>query len=265
MLLTISPAKRLNLREYNGELQLSEPFFIEKAQILNQHIRQLDAIMLQALHGINEVLAYENNKRNLNWGSSNYAKYAAVLCFDGEVYRGLASTSWSADTFEYAQSHLVILSGLYGFLKPMDAIWPYRLEMSTKLPDEIKKSLKIKNLKDFWQEDAKRFFATFNNTDGLLINLASKEYGEAIPKDLFDHVHEVDFFEVFPGKKPKKIQVYLKQARGQFARYVLENKIEFLKDTLSFQSSGYFYARELSNSHKSVFLRNHPINGSIEN
>jgi len=176
----------------------------------------------------------------------------AILAFKGDVYTGLDAQSLSAEDFDYAQQHLRILSGLYGVLRPLDLMQPYRLEMGTKLDNP-----KGKNLYEFWGE---RLTQSLNQClaeqkSKVLLNLASNEYFKAVkPKQLDGTLINVDFKD-FKNDQYKIISFYAKKARGIMARYVIQHKIDSVEALKDFTEQGYYYSTEQSKPDHLVFLR----------
>ena len=175
------------------------------------------------------------------------------MTFDGEVYRGLDAKTFSAEDFEYAQSHLRILSGLYGVLRPLDLIQPYRLEVSSKL-----KNAKGNDLYAFWRKKiTSSVLKSVKNGDKqeLILNLASSEYFKTLDlKNRTTKVIDVEFYE-YKNDKFQQIVIYTKKARGMMARYVIENRIEKIEDLKGFNSSDYWFSPQLSTENKFVFTR----------
>ncbi len=205
---------------------------------------------------ISPALASLNQERFANWRGSESAPGAhpALFSFQGDVYQGFKAHTLSAADVRWAQKHIRILSGLYGVLKPLDLIEPYRLEMGTDL-----KIGRSKNLYEFWadtishsiQEDLK----TLKGEKPVLLNLASAEYFKAIrPKEMDASVISADFRE-FKNGVYKPLTLFLKQARGQMANWVIRNRIHRVEDLPGFDQEGYRFAPDLSKPEKLVFLR----------
>lgn len=255
MIVLLSPAKRLRVPEEksNGS-KGSEPLFLESSQRIMKTLSTKSPRSLAKLQSVNREIAEMNFERNQLWSErKGEGLYHSLELFDGEVYRGLDFNNWNETTLSYAQDHLLILSGLYGFLRPKDMILPYRLEMGTKL-----KIGRRSNLYEFWGDNLLQELRNIAQ-DQMIINLASSEYSKAIkPKQLTDQIHEVDFLEdKGDGKEPKAIQVFLKQARGMLAKYILENQVLNIDGVRSFVDGGYFFDESRSTNHKTVFLRLH--------
>lgn len=254
MIVLLSPAKRLNEHTEISSQQISVPSFLEGSKSIMKRLADKRPKQLQQLQAISSALAEENYQRNQVWlQKEGEGEIPAVYLFDGEVYRGLAAPAWKEATKLYAQDHLRILSGLYGWLRPFDHVLPYRLEMGTALSIGRKK-----NLYDFWQEKL-RSALTDLAKERPVLNLASAEYFRAVDPSFFKaQIHQVDFLEdKGDGGAPRPIQVFMKQARGMLANYVLENQIERVEDLAGFMEKGYQFDPSRSSSSKTVFLRHH--------
>src|SRR5690606_7079243 len=196
----------------------------------------------------------------LNWQRNKVRKYKltevsttvrqAVFAFNGDVYTGLDAYSLSSEKVDYLQNHLRILSGLYGYLKPLDLIEPYRLEMGTKLPINDKK-----NLYDFWKETLTDSLNKELKKNCVLINLASNEYFSAIDKKTIKATIITPEFKDYKDGKLKMISFFAKKARGLMVRYMAENNITNVEDIKQFNVDGYGFDANLSTENKWVFTR----------
>jgi len=203
---------------------------------------------LVELQSISPELARENVERNRRWRGTR--RYRAVELFDGEVYRGLAVAQWSEQARQRAATHLRILSGLYGWLRPDDGIEPYRLEMGTAL--EIEPGLRLGK---WWSEPLSARIQKEVGR-GWVVDLASAEYGGVVRyPEGFKKKVSMDFLEDGP-KGPRPVQVYFKQARGTMARWILETGAQSPADFEAFQEEGYRFNPALSKPGNMVFLRN---------
>ena len=220
-------------------------------------LRQLNPNELAELMKLSDKLAGLNVARFTEWHPDFTLENArqAILAFKGDVYTGLDAQTLSNADFEYAQQHLRILSGLYGVLRPLDLMQPYRLEMGTKLDNA-----QGKNLYEFW---GSRITDSLNtclaeNKATVLLNLASNEYFKAVqPKLLNATLINVDFKDLKNGQY-KIISFYAKKARGIMARYVIQHKIDSVDALKDFSEQGYYYSAEQSKPEHLVFLRDHP-------
>jgi cytoplasmic iron level regulating protein YaaA (DUF328/UPF0246 family) len=231
------------------------PVFLKEAESLVHQIRQLSVIHLSRLLEINLDLAQLNAERFSNWHLPFTEENAkeAVFVFNGEVFHGLNAKSLKLEDLEYLQSHLRIFSGLYGLLKPLDLIQPYRLDLPNRLKNE-----KGKDLYAFWGDRITEAINQTLPTTGkpeTLLNLSSGEYVKCINRKLLNaRVIDVDFLESKNGVY-KPIVVYIKKARGLMTRYVVENRLEDPEDLKGFHAEGYWYNPELSKTDKLVFTR----------
>ncbi len=253
MLAIISPAKTLDFKTSAKTTLYSQPEFQDEAKQINSQLKKLKAADLMELQGISQKLAELNVDRNLLWSlpfSQENAKQA-ILAFNGDVYDGLNAPDFSDKEFNIAQDKLRILSGLYGILKPLDLMQPYRLEMGTKLTFG-----KYSNLYDFWQKKiTKGIQNELNKSDGILINLASQEYFKAIDtKKLKAEIITPSFKDNKNGKY-KMISFYAKKARGLMCRFMIQNNISNPEDLKAFDLEGYYFNNELSKGNNWVFTR----------
>ncbi|HRZ98339.1 MAG TPA: peroxide stress protein YaaA [Paludibacter sp.] len=255
MLILLSPAKIQNFKPQNFTEQFSIPEFMKEAGKLVDLIRELSPTELSNLLDINSNLTQLNFDRYFNWHKPFTPENAkqAVMVFDGEVYRGLDAKSFSDDDFEYAQNHLRLLSGLYGVLRPLDLIQPYRLEVSSKLINPLGN-----NLYDFWQKKVTKSVLTALVNSGkpeILLNLSSAEYFKSLNlKNKKVKVIDVEFYE-YKHDNFKQIVIYTKKARGLMAGYVIKNRIEDEENLKGFDSDGYWYSPQMSTDNKLVFIR----------
>lgn len=232
----------------------TQPEFINEASELVDILKEYSPRRLQNLMSINNKLANLNAERFMNWTVPFSVKNSspAVLTFTGQVYNGLKAEELDDKTLRYSQDHLRILSGLYGLLRPLDLMQPYRLEMGTSL-----KNLKSKNLYEFWGQKISDSLQNDLKThkEKVLVNLASNEYFKALnPKALSARVINCHFREEKKGEI-KFITIYGKKARGLMARFIIENRIGKAEDLKAFDSEGYYYEKALSKEDDWVFVR----------
>ena len=252
MKLVISPAKSLN---YDSKLPTgfsSESCFLNEAKELNTLLKKKSPKALSELMHISPKLGALNYERNQNWSlpfSSENARQA-IYAFDGDVYRGLDAYSISEEKLDILQNTVLIISGLYGLLKPLDLIQPYRLEMGTKFPVG-----KNKNLYEFWR---KKITSTLNDEmdeNEPLVNLASQEYFKAIDvKALKAPIIHIDFKE-FKNGQFKTIAIFSKRARGLMTRYIVDSNAQNVEDLKNFNTDRYILDDQLSTENKLVFTR----------
>ena len=254
MIILLSPAKTLDYESPNINIGHSVPSLLSKSKILIKDLKSKKTNEIANLMKISDKLASLNSDRYKSWkGLKNETVNSkqAIFVFKGDVYQGLDINSFEKKDLEYSQNHLRLLSGLYGLLKPLDVIEPYRLEMGTKL-----KTDKGKNLYEFWGQEicneiVKDLKSIKSNT---IINLASNEYFDSVKniKEITNVVSPV--FKDFSKGKYKIISFYAKKARGLMAAWILINKIK--EDKLNnFNSDGYYFSPEESSENSPVFLR----------
>lgn len=255
MLALVSPAKKLDFgQEWSAE-HLTQPAFMEDTQELVDTAKSLSLAELQNLMKLSDKLAQLNYDRyqafSYPFGPDN-AK-PALYTFRGDTYVGLDADSLSDGDVEFAQDHLRILSGLYGMLRPLDLMQPYRLEMGTKLNNP-----RGEDLYDFWGDILTQACnkATEGHTDRSVISLASNEYIKAVKtKKLAGGFITCHFKEVKNGV-PKVIGLFAKRARGAMARYMIQNRIEKPEGLKAFDWDGYVYQDDASDAQNYVFIRN---------
>ena len=257
MLLVISPAKTLDYESPAVTDVHTLPQHLEHSEILIERLRELSPLEISELMSLSDKLAGLNAARYASFSSEfSFANAKqAILAFKGDVYTGLAAETFSQDDFAYAQEHLRMLSGLYGLLRPLDLMQPYRLEMGTKLSNP-----RGKDLYAFWGERISQWLneALKAQGDDVLLNLASTEYFSAVKrKALNARVIDVQFKDQKNGHY-KIISFYAKKARGLMARYVIQNRIDNPEALKDFNLEGYYFVPEQSSENSLVFLRDHP-------
>ena len=254
MLIVISPAKTLDYETPPKTKVFTTPDYLERSQQLINRLRTFSSLDISELMKVSAKIADLNFDRYESWKKPFTEKNAkqAVLAFKGDVYTGLDAETFKADDFKFAQNHLRVLSGLYGLLRPLDLMQPYRLEMGTKLETDSGK-----NLYEFWGTDI---------TEGLnsqlkkiksntLINLASNEYFKSVkPKELNAEIITPAFKE-FKNGEYKMIGIYAKKARGLLSRYIIQNKLSDPEDIKLFDEEGYRFNKKLSKGNNWVFTR----------
>ncbi len=249
MLLLISPAKSLNLEPTAYENH-TQPALLEETKVLVDRLRGINTEELQQLMHISEKLAVLNVERNHSFEFPFDRQNAkqAVLTFDGDVYTGLDAASFSEEELAFAQDHIGILSGLYGLLRPLDLMQPYRLEMGTKM--QVKDH---KNLYQYWGDKITDLIN--ERAVKYIVNLASNEYFKSVnKKKLNGELIEVSFKENKNGKY-KIVAFYAKKARGLMCQYVVKNKLTTPEQMKSFDWDDYTFNEELSSANAYVFTR----------
>jgi cytoplasmic iron level regulating protein YaaA (DUF328/UPF0246 family) len=254
MLLVISPAKTLDYDTAPKTRTFTLPDYLEDSQQLIDRARQWSALDIAELMEVSMKLAELNFERFEAWHTPFTQENArqAVLAFKGDVYTGLEAESFSAADFKFAQNHLRILSGLYGLLRPLDLMQPYRLEMGRKVDTG-----RGRNLYEFWGEII---------TEGLnrqlkklkspyLINLASNEYFRSVKPKLLDGEIITPEFKDWKNGQYKMMGVYAKKARGQLSRFVIRNQLTEPEAMKAFNVDGYTFNEEMSRGNTWVFTR----------
>ena len=241
MKMIVSPAKSLNFEAQLPTAQFTEARFLPEAERINKLLKKKSAKALGKLMGISENLSQLNWQRNQDFQLPFSPENArpAVYAFDGDVYTGLDVYSLPEDKIAALQSQLRILSGLYGLLRPLDLIQPYRLEMGTKMPVGVKK-----NLPAFWKEKVTQTLNQEMKEGEVLLNLASNEYFAAIDTKILNADIITPQFKDFKNGQLKMISFFAKKARGMMARYVIDNEAKNLSDILGFTTDGYQYSEE---------------------
>ncbi|MBS7663722.1 peroxide stress protein YaaA [Pseudomonas lalucatii] len=257
MLMVISPAKTLDYETPPATQRYTLPEHLDHAQALISQLRDLSPAQIAELMHLSDKLAGLNAARFGSWTPSFTPDNAkqALLAFKGDVYTGLAAEDFSEADFDFAQNHLRMLSGLYGVLRPLDLMQPYRLEMGTKLANP-----RGKDLYAFWGERINGWLeqALAEQGDRVLLNLASTEYFGAVKRKVLDaRIIDTEFKDLKNGQY-KIISFYAKKARGLMARYVIKRRLTDPEGLKDFDSQGYRYSAEQSKADKLVFLREQP-------
>lgn len=254
MLMVISPAKTLDYDTPPATTEFTQPEHLEDAQVLIEQLRTLSPGEIAKLMGVSDKLAGLNAARYGSWAPAFTPQNAkqAILAFKGDVYTGLAAEHFSPADFTFAQQHLRMLSGLYGVLRPLDLMQPYRLEMGTKLANA-----RGKDLYAFWGERISQWLnqALAEQGDDLLLNLASNEYFASIKRSALNaQVIETEFRDLKNGEY-KIISFYAKKARGLMSRFVITERLRRVEDLKGFDAQGYRFSASRSTAQKLVFLR----------
>ena len=254
MKIVISPAKSLDFDSNTPIKTFTQPQFVKESKIVHKELKALNPSDLKALMSISDNLA------DLNWKRNQDRTYVldhlsptirqAVYAFNGEVYTGLDAYSLNESEMDYLQNNLRILSGLYGFLKPLDAIEAYRLEMGIKLA--VKEN---KDLYSFWKEKLTAELNKSFTENDVLVNLASNEYFGVIDKKQIKATIITPEFKDYKDGKLKTISFFAKKARGLMVRFMTEKAIDNIEDIKTFNVEGYAYDANLSTATKWVFTR----------
>ena len=254
MLVVISPAKNLDYESPLPTEQFTQPVLLNEAQRLIDRCVKLAPHEIGSLMSISDKLSDLNARRYAEWQQPFTPDNArqAMFAFNGDVYTGLEASSLSPQDIEFAQSHLRILSGLYGLLKPLDLMQAYRLEMGTKLDTE-----RGKNLYEFWGDIITNHLndALAEQGDNVLVNLASNEYFKSVKKKNLNAEIYTPVFKDQKNGQYKVISFFAKKARGLMARYIMQNQVSEVAQLQAFDSAGYRFSEELSKGTELVFLR----------
>jgi len=253
MLTLLSPAKSLDLTPFAGALPASEPRFPEQTGKILKSLKRLKPKDIGALMDISEGLSKLNYERNQ--GFEDQTAGAAAFMFDGDVYTGLEARTLDAAGQAWAQDHIRILSGLYGVLRPLDLIRPYRLEMGSQL-----KTGRAESLYQFWGDTlAKSLTDELKAQDSdTIVNLASTEYSRAaLTKALKARIISPRFLEL-KGNEAKIVSFFAKKARGLMARYMIDHRIDRIEGLKDFKVADYQFRSDLSKDSDWVFTRPQP-------
>lgn len=258
MLVVLSPAKKLEMARTAHEPQTSEPRLLDQTADLMQTCKSLKRTDIKRLMKLSDPLTELNFERFQGFSDapSEDLTRAAMLAFRGDTYQGLDADTLSADDQGYAQDHLRLLSGLYGVLRPLDAMQAYRLEMGTKLPTP-----RGGNLYDFWGDHiASQLDADLVGHDHqVIVNGASSEYFTAAKrKSLKATVITPVFKEVTPEHGARVLGLFAKKARGSMARFIIQNRIDTPEGIKDFNLGGYTFTPEASDATNWVFQRPQP-------
>lgn len=256
MLMVISPAKTLDYETPPTTARFTQPQYLDHSQELITQLRDLSPAQISELMHLSDKLSGLNAARFGSWTpdfTPDNAKQA-LLAFKGDVYTGLDATRLNDSDLDYAQQHLRMLSGLYGLLRPLDLMMPYRLEMGTKLANA-----RGKDLYAFWGERISQWLneALQAQGDNVLLNLASNEYFSAVKRKALDaRVINTEFRDLKNGQY-KIISFYAKKARGLMTRFVITERINQAADLKAFDTDGYRFSTKDSTADNLVFLRDH--------
>ncbi|MBN2485960.1 MAG: peroxide stress protein YaaA [Bacteroidales bacterium] len=254
MIVILSPAKTLNFKNNSSYKTFSSPEFVNEAQKLVDVLKNFSPANLMDLMDISAGLAELNYMRFQKWSMGHTAENSkqAVFAFNGEVYNGLKAQTLTDKQLNFAQAHLCLLSGMYGALRPLDLIQPYRLEMGTQLSFD-----NYKNLYAFWNGKINNYLniRLASDKSHTLVNLASDEYSKSVQFKKIDGKIITPVFKELRGNNYKVITVYAKKARGTMARFIIENQVENPDDLKYFDLDGYGFTESLSDSSIWVFAR----------
>lgn len=250
MLILLSPSKKQDFKFENYCTDFSYPIFQDKSSIIASILKQFLPDDLSKLMSISNDLAQLNYNRYQNFESNDQQLKQAILAFKGDVYAFLEFSKYQNKHYQFMQNHFLILSGLYGILKPLDLIKPYRLEMGT--------ALKIhgnRNLYELWQEDITNFLKKSLNKNEVIINLASNEYFSVINvKEITNRIISISFKED-RNQQLKTIALNAKRARSMMSNYIIQNTLTNHEELKKFDINGYKFSADHSTNNNFVFIR----------
>lgn len=257
MLMLLSPAKAMNFDEVPGAPKATAPTLKKDFAEIAGVAKKLKKTDIKKLMGISDNLVelnYERFQALKTSGKAHGAKQAA-LTFAGDVYRGLDAATLKPEDLEYAQDHLRILSGLYGLLRPLDGIQPYRLEMGSRL-----KNPRGANLHEFWGPVLAKELdkAVKGHDDPTIVCLASNEYAKGVDRKALKSPFIMMNFKEIKDGKARAMMIFVKQARGMMARWAIQKRINRVADLRKFNAGGYKFSKELSSDAEWVFTRPQP-------
>ena len=250
VLILLSPSKTLDENVRRTGLKTTQPHFQKRADELAAELKKFSAAKIAKLMSISDKLAQLNHARYADF--KNQVKAPAILAYQGDVYVGLNARDLSDEDLQWSQNHIGILSGLYGVLRPLDVMQPYRLEMGIKLP-----VAKTKDLYGYWNKDITEYLNAQikKNKISAVIGCASIEYLSSVQTDeLAAPFIQCDFKEIKNGK-PVIVALFAKKARGMMARYVIEHRVTEAEALKKFNSAGYKFDKKLSTENNFVFVR----------
>lgn len=255
MLTVISPAKTLDFDTPSHTKKHTQPRFLAQSEQLIEQLKKLSSQEIASLMSISDKLAGLNMARFQQWQTpfnEDNAKQA-ILAFKGDVYTGLDAETLDEKGLDFAQQHLRVLSGLYGVLRPLDLMQPYRLEMGTSFQNDAGRDLYT-----FWGDQLQKSLeAEPALEDGILINLASNEYFKAVNAKKLKATIITPVFKDWKNGQYKMISFYAKKARGLMSRYIIDHQIDSPEKLKQFDSESYRFSAEMSQKNDWVFIRDH--------
>lgn len=253
MQIVLSPAKLMDFSSDAEKIEITHPLFLDKTEELLAVCRKLSPEEIAEQMEINSAMAHDVYEYIQTFDFESTPQRAASLAYNGIAYKGLNARDFSTDDFRFAQQHLNILSALYGIVRPLDAIKPYRLEMGRKIFPKG-----YKNLYDFWRKRLNGYLSEkLAESGGAVINASSKEYAKVIRKNDLPRgtkIIEVNFLQQ-ENDRLKQIVVHTKKARGLIARFIIKNRLTDCEDIKAFDYEGYFFYPSLSKEDLWVFVR----------
>ncbi|MDD3788596.1 MAG: YaaA family protein [Petrimonas sp.] len=253
MQIIISPAKLMDFSKESDKIKPTKPQFLDKTAQLVEVCRELSEKDIQSKMKINPNMARDVHEYYQTFDFKSTPRRAASLAYNGIAYKGLNAHDFTAEDFDFAQQHLNIISGLYGFLRPRDEIKPYRLEMVRKIAPKG-----VKNLYDFWQDTLNEHLSKkLRKDEKVIINVASNEYSKVVQKSKLPKgtkIIDIQFLQQ-ENDDLKQIVVHTKKARGLMSRFIIKNKLAHSEEVKAFDYEGYFFYPSLSDDKKWTFVR----------
>jgi cytoplasmic iron level regulating protein YaaA (DUF328/UPF0246 family) len=249
----MSPAKLQDFESPAPVKEATTPLYAKEAKELYKSMEGISMGEIASLMRINPQLAREVYQYIQGFPLSQTPQKQAVFAYNGIAYKGLDAESFTKKELDFAQSHLALISGLYGVLRPLDLIKPYRLEMQIPVVND-----KGKDLYAFWMDTISDYLAKrMKADDNILVNLASKEYSKAVNKKLLPKGYKIitPIFKQQTGKGYKQIVVYAKKARGMMSRFIIQNQLIDIEHLKAFDAEEYSFAPQLSDDKEWVFIR----------
>lgn len=253
MQIILSPAKLMDFSVKTGGQKSTKPLFPEKTKELINVCRQLSDKEIAAEMEINARMAHDVYEYFQMFDLRSTPEQPAALAYNGIAYKGLNAHDFSVEDFDFAQQHLNIISGLYGIVRPLDAIKPYRLEMQRRIVPQG-----YKTLYDFWEDRVNEYLSKkLRKGDKTIINVASKEYAKVVRKSKLPKgakIIDIQFLQQ-ENDELKQIVVHSKKARGLMSRYIIKHKLVDPEEVKGFDYEGYFFYPALSKEDTWVFVR----------
>ncbi len=253
MIIIMSPAKLQDFETPAPIKEATTPLYAKEAKELYKSMESITAEEIASMMNINPQMAHDVYQYIHAFPLSRTPQKQAAFAYNGIAYKGLNAGTFSKKEMDFAQKHLVHISGLYGVLRPLDLIKPYRLEMQIPIVNN-----KGKDLYAFWTDTISKYLAKeMKADDNILINLASKEYAKAVDKKLLPKGHRIitPIFKQHTDKGYKQIVVYAKKARGMMSRFIIQNQITDVEYLKGFDTEGYAFSEQLSSDKEWVFIR----------
>lgn len=257
MLVLLSPSKTQDIETLSPTDIFSDPLFEEERWPLVLKLKKMNKESIMRLMKIQDSLCDLHMSRQSKWSKRHTRKNSkqAIHTFTGAVYDAFRYVAFTKKEYAYMQKHIGILSGMYGFIRPLDLIQPYRLEMGTRLAPEKKQEM-CKNLYEYWSSVVTQYVC--KQTKSIIINLASLEYTKVIDRSMCDlRFIDIEFLQKKDGKY-KQITIYSKKERGFFAYWMVKNNITSLEHLKKYSEHGYMFSKRKSSENKLVFTRKYP-------